>query len=94
MKLIYDTIHDSINIENDDLQFVDNRWMKRLKRIKQLGLLNHVFPSASHSRFEHVSGVYNYANIYMDYLEKNSNDFIKKKLRVDKNYIHSQRKKF
>ena len=78
MKLIYDTIHDSINIENSDLQFIDNRWMKRLKRIKQLGLLDHVFPSASHSRFEHVLGVYNYANIYMDYLEKNSNDFIKK----------------
>ena len=38
MKLIYDTIHDSINIESSDLQFIDNRWMKRLKRIKQLGL--------------------------------------------------------
>ena len=34
MKLIYDTIHDSINIENSDLQFIDNRWMKRLKKNK------------------------------------------------------------
>lgn len=72
MKLIYDTIHGFIHFKKEDLQFLDNRWMKRLKRINQLGLLNHVFPSASHSRFEHVLGVYNYANIYMDYLEKNS----------------------
>jgi len=75
MKLIYATIHGFIHFKNEDLQFLDNRWMKRLKRIKQLGLLDHVFPSASHSRFEHVLGVYNYANIYMDYLENNSENY-------------------
>ena len=79
MKLIYDTIHGFIHFKNDDLQFLDNRWMKRLKRIKQLGLLDHVFPSASHSRFEHVLGVYNYSNIYIDYLENNSGEYKKKK---------------
>ena len=74
-KLIYDTIHGFIHFKNEDLKFLDNRWMKRLKRIKQLGLLDHVFPSASHSRFEHVLGVYNYANIYIDYLENNSDSY-------------------
>ena len=79
MKLIYDTIHGFIHFKDDDLQFLDNRWMKRLKRIKQLGLLDHVFPSASHSRFEHVLGVYNYANMYIDHLENNSQEYKFKK---------------
>ena len=78
-KLIYDTIHGFIHFKNEDLNFLDNRWMKRLKRIKQLGLLDHVFPSASHSRFEHVLGVYNYANIYIDYLENNSQSYKNKR---------------
>ena len=72
MPLIYDVIHGHIHIENRNLKFIDNRWMKRLKRIKQLGLLDHVFTSASHTRYEHALGVYHLATKYMEHLEKNS----------------------
>jgi len=72
MPLIYDVIHGHIYIDKQNLKFIDNRWMKRLKRIKQLGLLDHVFTSASHTRFEHVLGVYHLATKYMIHLEKNS----------------------
>lgn len=72
MSLIYDVIHGHIHIEKENLKFIDNQWMKRLKRIKQLGLLDHVFTSASHTRFEHTLGVYHLATKYMEHLEKNS----------------------
>ena len=72
MPLIYDVIHGHIHIEKKNLKFIDNQWMKRLKRIKQLGLLDHVFTSASHTRFEHAIGVYHLATKYIEHLEKNS----------------------
>tara|TARA_B110000211_G_scaffold219707_1_gene265712 strand:+ start:7908 stop:9164 length:1257 start_codon:yes stop_codon:yes gene_type:complete len=75
MPTIYDVIHGDIRINDEDLKFIDNIWMKRLKRVKQLGVLDHVFPCASHSRFEHSLGVYHLAGIYIDLLEKhNSSD--------------------
>ena len=80
MPLIFDTVHGNIEFDKQDLVFLDNRWLKRLKRVKQLGLLDHVFPSGSHSRFEHVVGVYHLANTYTSQLEKNSS----KKLFTDK----------
>ena len=54
---IYDVIHGYMEFDTKEKKFIDNCWMKRLKRIKQLGLLEQVFPSASHSRFEHSLGV-------------------------------------
>ena len=80
MPLFFDTIHGNINIDKNDLKFIDNRWLKRLKRVKQLGLLDHVFPSGSHTRFEHVVGVYHLAERYTTLLENNSD----KKLFTDK----------
>lgn len=74
MPLIYDVIHGHIHVENCLLKFIDNRWMKRLKRVKQLGLLDHVFSSASHTRFEHVLGVYHLATKYINHLEQNSDN--------------------
>ena len=56
MPYIYDMCHGYIPFDNNETIFLDNQWVKRLKRIKQLGLLEHVFPSASHSRFEHSLG--------------------------------------
>ena len=38
MPLIFDTIHGSIDFDKEDLKFLDNRWVKRMKRVKQLGL--------------------------------------------------------
>lgn len=76
MPLIFDTVYGNIDVNPNDFKFIDNMWVKRLKRINQLGLLEHVFPSASHSRFEHSLGVYHIAGKYIDILENKS----KKKL--------------
>ena len=72
MRYIYDMCHGYITYNDQETLFLDNHWVKRLKRIKQLGLLEHVFPSASHSRFEHSLGVSHIADKYVDVLLKNS----------------------
>jgi deoxynucleoside triphosphate triphosphohydrolase SAMHD1 len=72
MRYIYDMCHGYITYTDQETLFLDNHWVKRLKRIKQLGLLEHVFPSASHSRFEHSLGVSHIADKYVDVLLKNS----------------------
>ena len=71
-KIIFDPIYGEIEIDRKDLKFIDNKWVKRLKRIKQLGILDHIFPGASHNRLEHSIGVYHKSKIYINNLEKNS----------------------
>lgn len=39
-------------------RLIDTAPMRRLSRISQLGLVAHVYPGATHSRFEHSLGVY------------------------------------
>lgn len=52
-----DPVHGLIRMTEEELKIVNTRLFQRLRRIKQNGLLNYVFPSASHSRFEHSLGV-------------------------------------
>jgi HD superfamily phosphohydrolase len=39
-----------------EVAVIDSPVLQRLKRIKQTGLVYHVFPSATHTRFEHSLG--------------------------------------
>ncbi len=75
MVLIFDNIYGYIPYSDIETRFLDSLWVKRLKRVKQLGLLDHVFPSASHSRFEHSVGVSYLAENYINILKKNSVNF-------------------
>lgn len=75
MVYIFDNIYGYVPYSNIETRFLDTMWVKRLKRIKQLGLLDHVFPSASHSRFEHSVGVSYLAEKYINLLETNSPGF-------------------
>ena len=82
MVYIYDKIHGYVHFSENELNFLDNKWVKRLKRIKQLGQLDQVFPCASHSRFEHSIGVSHLAEKYCTMLNMNSNK------KVFSNYFH------
>ena len=70
---IYDNIHGIIDIPDFIKIIIDTKEFQRLRKIKQLGLVYHVFISASHNRFEHSIGVYYLAKRYIEYLEKNNN---------------------
>ena len=56
MKIIQDTIHGTIKLEEWQLEVIDTAAFQRLRRIKQLGFANLVYPGANHTRFEHSLG--------------------------------------
>src|SRR5579862_982954 len=60
--ILRDPIHNIIPFGNNEcdqllLKLIDTREFQRLRRIKQLGFTEFVFPGANHSRFSHSIGV-------------------------------------
>jgi HD superfamily phosphohydrolase len=53
---IRDPVHGAIQIDELERHLISSRPVQRLKGIKQLGLVETVYPGASHSRFEHSIG--------------------------------------
>ncbi len=62
MITIKDSVHDHISVEGMAEALLDTPAVQRLRRIKQLGTAELVYPSANHSRFEHSLGVYHLAS--------------------------------
>ena len=57
VRSVVDPIHGLIRLTEDEMRVVDHRLFRRLRDIKQNGLLYLVFPAATHTRFEHSLGV-------------------------------------
>ena len=57
-KTIFDLLHGYIEIDSEAIKIIDCKEFQRLRNIKQLGVVHLVFPSATHTRFEHSIGVY------------------------------------
>lgn len=55
-KTIRDAVHGDISLSRDELRLIDTRPFQRLRGIKQLGMSSLVYPSATHTRFEHSLG--------------------------------------
>jgi len=70
-KKIYDPIHGFIPIQPHLLSIIDTQEFQRLRDLKQLGATHYVFPSATHTRFEHSLGVSFLARKLMESLQKN-----------------------
>ena len=67
---IFDHIHGYITICSSAKKIIDTKEFQRLRNIKQLGCVSLVFPSASHTRFEHSLGVYYMSCLYMRIMNK------------------------
>lgn len=56
-KIINDPIYGFVNIESALVfDLIEHPYFQRLRRIKQLGLTNLVYPGANHTRFHHALG--------------------------------------
>jgi HD superfamily phosphohydrolase len=56
VKAILDPIHGLVRMTAEEVKVIDHPLFQRLRYIKQNGLLHLVFPSATHTRFEHSVG--------------------------------------
>ncbi|XP_059189190.1 deoxynucleoside triphosphate triphosphohydrolase SAMHD1-like [Centropristis striata] len=56
-KVINDPIHGHVELHPLLIKIIDTPQFQRLRHIKQLGGAYHVYPGASHNRFEHSIGV-------------------------------------
>jgi len=74
-KLIRDPVHEIISFENTAwdrllLELINTAEFQRLRRIKQLGMSEMVFPGANHSRFAHAIGVMHNARRFLVRIEQ------------------------
>jgi HD superfamily phosphohydrolase len=69
MTTIKDSVHDHIEVTGVAADLVDTPPVQRLRRIKQLGTVQLVYPSANHTRFEHSLGVYHLADRALEHVD-------------------------
>lgn len=70
MKVIRDPIHDYIELDELALSLLDSPEVQRLRRVRQLGFSNLVYPGANHTRFEHSMGVYHLTGHLIDQVDE------------------------
>lgn len=68
MTHIQDAVHGYIKLNKDEKELVDTPQLQRLRRIRQLGLSSLVYPSATHTRFQHSLGVMHTAGKFAESL--------------------------
>ncbi|WP_209331490.1 HD domain-containing protein [Lunatimonas salinarum] len=68
-KIINDPVYGFINIPSELIfAIIDHPYFQRLRRIKQLGLTDYVYPGALHTRFHHAIGAMHLMSITLDHL--------------------------
>ncbi|SHN28180.1 hypothetical protein SAMN04488057_11632 [Cyclobacterium lianum] len=68
-KIINDPVYGFINIPGELIfAVIDHPYFQRLRRIKQLGLTDMVYPGALHTRFHHAIGAMHLMSITLDQL--------------------------
>ena len=81
LKIIRDLVHGYIEINENEEGIINTFNFQRLKDISQL-TAQHLFPSATHTRFEHSLGVMA--------LTKKAFKSLKRKLQVQVGHSHSK----
>jgi HD superfamily phosphohydrolase len=79
-KTIYDPVYGAVAATELEWQLIQSPPLQRLKGIKQLGLVDAVFPGANHTRFEHSLGTMHMAGLMARHLELEPLDAAKVRL--------------
>lgn len=69
-KLVRDAVHGDIELDALEVELMDTLEFQRLRGIKQLGTACLVYPSATHTRFEHSLGTAWMARVMVDALRR------------------------
>ena len=89
---IRDPIHGFIELDDWERDIVNHPVFQRLRRIRQLGLTDMVYPGATHSRFEHSLGVMHVATRMFDAIVNRRKDFLKATFDYDDTGIERDRR--
>ena len=74
-KILNDPVYGFISIQSDLIfLIIDHPYFQRLRRIKQLGLTDYVYPGALHTRFHHAIGAMHLMSITLDNLRNKGNE--------------------
>ena len=73
-KFIRDSVYGDIALNDFEVKIMDMPQFQRLRRIKQLGLINLIYPGATHTRFEHCVGTMNLGSKLAEELCLNQDD--------------------
>jgi HD superfamily phosphohydrolase len=74
-KIINDPVYGFIAIPREELyDLIQSPYVQRLRRIKQLGLSNLVYPGAEHTRFSHSIGAMYLMNQALNVLQEKGED--------------------
>ncbi len=80
-KILNDPVHGFIQIPDGIiLELIEHPYFQRLRRIRQLGLTDFVYPGALHTRFHHAIGTMHLMGVALDTLESKKH-FISKQER-------------
>lgn len=82
LQRIRDPVHNLIEFDEGELErtlwrVVQSRPFQRLRRVRQLGFSELVFPGATHTRFSHSLGVFHTARNLMKVIERHAGNQIK-----------------
>lgn len=72
--VLRDSVWGDIPLGPREIALIDTSAFQRLRRVKQLGLTDLVFPGAHHTRFEHSIGTYHLAKLALGQLEERGVD--------------------
>ena len=77
-KIVNDPVYGFINFPaNKVFDIVEHPWFQRLRRIKQLGLTDLVYPGAIHTRFHHVLGATHLMSMALEVLSTKGHQITK-----------------
>jgi HD superfamily phosphohydrolase len=68
-KQIRDNIYGFVELDEEELKVLGHPFFQRLRRIKQNGLLEYLYPAAKHDRFQHSLGVNHLLKLTMSHFE-------------------------
>ena len=81
-KTINCPLHGIITLTPRMCKIIDTPEYQRLHKLKQLGVTHHVYPSATHTRFEHSLGVSHLAKILLNSIKEKHPE-----IHIDDNFI-------